>query len=113
MLTDSTIFRQSEVAYEKLDGVDGGDASWAELVGSADSHQLQASYVEMENVVIPRQARGEEILYVISGSIRVEENGTSRDLNAGDTLFLAEDAAPTYHVTEKTLIVAAVVPQQR
>lgn len=112
MLTDSTIFRQHEVKFEELSGVGSGTATWAELVGSSDSKTLQSSYVEMENVVIPRQARGEEILYVISGSIRVEENGASRTLNTGDTLFLAEDAAPTYHVGEKTLIVAALVPQQ-
>lgn len=112
MLTDSTIFRQDEVQFEELSGVDGGVATWAELVGPSDAKCLQSSYVEMENVVIPRQARGEEILYVISGSIRVEENGESRMLNTGDTIFLAEDAAPTYHVGKKTLIVTALVSKE-
>lgn len=112
MKNESTIFHYPDTTFEPLSGVDEGTASWAELVGPNDASHLQSSYVEMENVVIPRQARGEEILFVISGSIRVEEHGTSRIANAGDTIFLAEDAAPTYHVGEKTLIVAALVEKR-
>lgn len=111
MLSESTVFRSGEVPFQDLDGVEGGTATWAELVGPEDANHLRSSLVEMENVVIPRQARGEEILFVIEGSIRVEEHGESRTIEAGDTLFLAEDSAPTYHVGAKTLIVAALVPK--
>lgn len=107
MANGTTIVHKSELDFQALGGVDHGLALQAGVIDGDTTAALQASFVEMEQVTIPRQARVEELLYVISGSIRLEEDGSSTVVEAGDTVHLSADSAPTYHVEQKTLIIAA------
>lgn len=104
---NTVIVHKSSLSYKELPGVDPGRAVYVDLFGDDSTAKLRSSFVEMEEVVIPRQARVEELLFIISGSIRIEEDGSSRIVQAGDTIHLSAESAPTYHVGEKTLIFAS------
>lgn len=107
MANGTVIVPKSELNFQDLGGVDHGLALQAGVLSEDATATLQAAFVEMEQVTIPRQARVEELLYVISGSIRIEENGSSTVVEPGDTVYLSADSAPTYYVGERTLIIAA------
>ena len=110
MLTGSTVFPASDVDYEDIEGYPAGHAAIAELVGTSRARGLRVGLIRMHDVEIPRGERGEEALFVVSGEVVVEEDGRRTRAVAGDTIFLAEGAAPTYTWTEDTVIFYALTP---
>ena len=112
MLNGSTILKGSATTYATIDGYAPGTATIAELVGAGEAAGLRVGFIRMEDVTIPRGERGEEALYVVSGSVRVEENGATHTAVAGDVIFLAQGAAPTYHWSEDTVIFYALTPSR-
>lgn len=106
MEQSTVVVHKSDLSFTDLAGVDHGRAIQAGVLDADSPASLRASFVEMEQVIIPRQARMDEILYIISGSIRIEENEVSTVVNPGDTVYLTATSAPIYHVEDKALILA-------
>lgn len=109
-LRGSTILRGSDVAYDDIEQYPAGTAKIAELVDTGRAEGLRVGFIKMHDVVIPRGERGEEALYVVSGSVAVIEDGEERVAHSGDTIFLAKGAAPTYRWTDDTVIFYALTP---
>lgn len=112
MLSGSSVLKGDAAEYVVIDGYAPGTATIAELVGTEQAQTLRVGLIRMEDVTIPRGERGEEALYVVSGSVVVVEDGREQVASAGDTIFLAQGAAPTYRWTEDTVIFYALTPSR-
>lgn len=104
-----TLIRSQDVNFKPLDGIEG-EAAWISNEITSLSQTMGGGFCKLQKATLKWQIKYDEILYVVSGSMFIEENGQQIRAEAGDVYFMKDGADIVYGTDDEAVFFYTLYP---